>query len=135
MASNVGRSAAGGWGVGEDGDGDVHRGVMSWIWDEAGEPVEKSSPVPHKKSTPGRGGTKYGVHPPYVSCSVPGMTWRAVLLAVVLLGGAGCGDWDPLTEYPAREPCNESVEVCCPPGSHLEVDVRKLPKPLLPAIV
>jgi hypothetical protein len=51
-------------------------------------------------------------------------------MAVVLLGGAGCVGRDPFeesTEYTLRPRCDESVEVCCPPGSHQEYDTRGNP--------
>ena len=44
------------------------------------------------------------------------MASRAVWLAFVLLGSAGCSD-EPYY-YLYREPCDASPEDCCPPGAH-----------------
>ena len=44
------------------------------------------------------------------------MASRAVWLAFVLLGSAGCSN-DPYY-YMYREPCDASPEDCCPPGAH-----------------
>ena len=43
------------------------------------------------------------------------MVCRAVWLAFVLLGSAGCSD-APYS-YSYREPCEASPEDCCPPGT------------------